>query len=537
MIATSSIIPPGPSSEAHLWRGQIFGPGERSFGIISFVKTFETAFVLVILLSGCGGGVLPEKVETVEPLAEEEVLSVGEIIAETPAEAPYLPEEAPDNLYLLHQREFGDLDEMLERRYIRLLVVHNKTLFFYDRGRARGVAAEAGSAFEQFLNKKFKTGSMRVHIVFVPVARDQLIPNLAAGLGDIAAANLTITPERQEVVDFSDAGVEKVSELVVTGPSSPELTSIEDLSGQQVHVRASSSYYEHLQSLSASLKAAGKAPIQVVPADERLEDEDILEMVNAGMVGITVIDSTKGRLWGQIFNDIRIHNDLAVNTDGRIAWAFRKGSPKLAALINEFVKEHRQGTSFGNTVLRRYYRNTKWVRNATSSKELEKFRATVKLFQHYSDQYDFDWLMIAAQAYQESRLNNNAKNPSGAVGIMQVLPTTAAGSPINIADVLKLENNVHAGVKILRHYRDQYFNDPEMDERNQTLMAFAGYNAGPNRINRLRKKTAEAGLDPNKWFRNVERTVAKEVGREPVQYVSNVYKYYIAYKMVHDAQR
>ncbi len=511
--------------------------GGYSFGIIYSVKSLGIGFVLAVLLFGCGGGESPEKVETVEPPVEEEVLSVGEIVAETPVEAPYVPDEAPDGLYVLHEREIGDLDEMVERRYIRLLVTHNKTLFFYDRGHPRGVAMEAGRAFEQFVNKKLKTGRLRVHVVFVPVTRDQLIPDLAAGLGDIAAANLTITPERQAVVDFSDAGAEQVSELVVTGPASPELASVEDLSGQQVHVRASSSYYEHLRSLSASLKVAGKAPIQIVPADERLEDEDILEMVNAGLVGITVIDSTKGQLWGQIFKDIQIRKDLAVNTGGKIAWAFRKDSPKLAALINEFMKEHRQGTSFGNTVLRRYYRNTKWVTNATSSKEMAKFEAAVELFQKYADQYNFDWLMVAAQAYQESKLNNNAKNPSGAVGIMQVLPRTAAGSPINIRDVQQLENNVHAGVKILRHYRDQYFNDPEMDEENQTLMTFAGYNAGPNRINRLRKKTAAAGLDPNKWFRNVERTVAKEVGREPVQYVSNVYKYYIAYKLVHDSNR
>jgi membrane-bound lytic murein transglycosylase MltF len=243
------------------------------------------------------------------------------------------------------------------------------------------------------------------------------------------------------------------------------------------------------------------------------------------------VDDHKLQLWTQVFSDIKVHKDIAINTGGEIALAFRKDSPKLAAVINEFVKSHRAGTSFGNTLLRRYLRNTKWVRNATSEQELEKFRATIELFQKYATAYDFDWLMVAAQAYQESRLDNNARNPSGAVGIMQVLPSTAAGSPINIKDVHKLENNIHAGVKVLRHYRDQYFNDPELDEENQTLMAFAGYNAGPNRINRMRKKAAEQGYDPNQWFDNVQRVVAKNVGREPVLYVANIYKYYVAYKL------
>ena len=84
---------------------------------------------------------------------------------------------------------------------------------------------------------------------------------------------------------------------------------------------------------------------------------------------------------------------------------------------------------------------------------------------------------------------------------------------------------------MLRHITDMYFNDPAINQVDKTLFTFASYNAGQNRIVRLRKKAAEDGLDPNKWFGNVELEVAKDIGQETVTYVDNIYKYYVAYKL------
>ena len=350
----------------------------------------------------------------------------------------------------------GDFEGMVERRYLRALVVPSKTSYFYDRGNPRGITYEGMKEFERFLNKRLKLGKRQLHVVFIPVGRDQLIPALLDGKGDIAAANLTMTPKRLERVDFSDPILTNVRELIITGPASPSLASLEDLSGKEVYVRKSSSYHESLVRLNQSFHDAGKAPVAIRPADENLEDEDLLEMVNAGLIAITVTDSHKATFWAKIFDEIYVHEDLATSDGGAIGWAFRKGSPKLEEMINTFVKDHRAGTAFGNTVLRRYLRNTKWVRNATSKQEMKKFQATLGLFQKYADKYDFDWLMVAAQAYQESRLNNNARSPVGAIGIMQVMPSTAEAPPISIKQVDILENNIHAGVKILRHYTDHY---------------------------------------------------------------------------------
>ncbi|UCD77115.1 MAG: lytic transglycosylase F [Desulfobacterales bacterium] len=427
---------------------------------------------------------------------------------------------------------FGDFDGMAKNRRIRALVVYNKTFYFLDRGRQRGISYELLKEFEKYVNKKLKTKTLKVQVVFVPVRRDELIPGIVKGLGDIAVANLTITPERLKYVDFSNPLLTGVKELVVTGPAASPVASIYDLPGQEIHVRKSSSYYESLLELNASFKKAGKQPMQLVAADESFEDEDLLEMVNAGLIPMIVMDSHKAQFWTQIFDKIKVHPEISVRTGGEIAWGFRRNSPKLKAVINEFVKGHKKGTLIGNIMLKRYLKNTKYVKNSLSKKELEKFEAMVRLFRKYADRYDFDYLMIGAQAYQESGLNQNKKSPAGAIGVMQLLPTTAADRNVNISEIEKLENNIHAGIKYLRFIVNQYYQDEPVDDLNKMLFAFASYNAGPAKVNTLRKKTLEMGLDPNVWFHNVEMAAAQVIGRETVQYVSNIYKYYIAYRMV-----
>jgi membrane-bound lytic murein transglycosylase MltF len=139
--------------------------------------------------------------------------------------------------------------------------------------------------------------------------------------------------------------------------------------------------------------------------------------------------------------------------------------------------------------------------------------------------------MIVALAYQESLLDHDKKSHVGALGIMQMLPGTAADKNVGISEISKLENNIHAGHKYLRFLQDRYFSDPQIDTLNRNLFTFAAYNAGPAKVRKLRKEAGENGLDPNIWFQNVEIIAAKRIGRETVQYVSNIYIYYISYKL------
>ncbi len=458
-------------------------------------------------------------------------------VAVSASEKSLESEGIPDAVQYVTENWTGDFDGIVDHNIIRVLVVFNKTMYFLDGPETKGITYEAFKEFGLFINKRLKKKSMKISVVFIPVRRDQLIPSLLKGRGDIAAANLTITPNRLKVVDFSDPVLKDVSELVVTGPAAPPLNNINDLSGKEIYVRRSSSYYESLAQLNMSFKKARKSQMKLVLADESLEDEDLLEMVNSGLIPMIIVDNHKAQFWIQIFDDITVRTDLAVNKGGQIAWAFRKNSPELRKIINDFVKKHKKGTLIGNILFNRYLKSTRYVKNSLSDEEMRKFKETVHLFKKYSNIYNFDYLMVGAQAYQESGLDHSKRSHAGAVGIMQILPSTAADPKINIYDIEKIENNIHAGAKYLRFVIDAYFSDAEMEPLDRMLFAFASYNAGPAKISRIRRKAAQMGLDPNKWFGNVEVAAAKVIGRETYQYVRNIFKYYISYKLIMDRKR
>jgi membrane-bound lytic murein transglycosylase MltF len=428
----------------------------------------------------------------------------------------------------------GDLSGMVERRYIRMLVTFSKTNYFLDGPQQRGATFEAGRLFENFLNARLKSKHIRVSLAFIPVTRDRIFQALAEGRGDIAAAALTVTERRRQTVDFAAPFVSDVRELVVTAADQPPVNQAEDLSGRKVHVRRSSAYHDSLMALNASLRAAGKPLVTVVDAPEQLEDEDLLEMVNAGLIPTTVVDDYKADLWSRVFDRIRVQ-PAVVHGGGQIAWALRKRSPELREAIDAFVKTHGKGSLAFNVVTQRYFKSTAWVKNAASEAELAKFRQAVSFFKRYGDQYELPWLLVAAQAYQESTIDQNKKSSAGAVGVMQIKPETAAGDPINIRGVeASAEQNIHAGVKYLRFIADRYYKDQPMDRVNKGLFAMASYNAGPARISQLREKAKRMGLDPNQWFGHVEVVAAREIGRETVQYVSNIYKYYVSYQLIQE---
>ncbi len=426
----------------------------------------------------------------------------------------------------------GDLDGMAARRVIRVLVVYSKTFYFLDGPQQRGLTYELLKEFETFVNRQYKTKTLKIQLVIIPVARDELLPALLEGRGDLAAANLTVTAKRRRKVDFSDPFLKGVSELVISRADDVPIEGLKDLAGRTISLRRSSSYYESLLAVNERLEAQGLDPVRLEPADENLEDEDLLEMVNAGLLPAIVMDSHKAHFWKQIFPDIAIHETFPLRTDGEVAWAMRPQSPVLKKAVNRFVRGHKKGTLLGNVLFKRYLKSTRWVRNVLSKEELAKFNAVVGLFEKYAARYDFDHLMITAQAYQESGLDHSRVSPAGAVGIMQLLPSTAASKAVGISDIRTLENNIHAGVRYLRHIQDFYLADEPMDPLNKTLFAFASYNAGPTRVMKLRREAARQGLDPNRWFHHVENVAAQRVGRETVQYVGNIYKYYIAYRLV-----
>jgi membrane-bound lytic murein transglycosylase MltF len=428
-------------------------------------------------------------------------------------------------------RRTDDLDVIIKKRNLRALVMIDNIGFFYDKGRPRGTMYEALQELQTFANKKFKLGTLDLKITFLPTSPSQIEAALNEGLGDFIAYGVAITPEREKVVAFTTPLQKDVTRILVTGPDVAPITKAEDISGKEVWVNPIGTAHLDLKKMNESLQKSGKPPISIQSADTNLGDDDLVQMVNAGLIPATVTTKIRAEFWAQVMDHVKAHPGLAVSSGVQLAWVLRKNNPQLKQLLDEFTSTHSLGTTYGNVMLRRYFKDTKWIKNSTSAVEMKKFQDMAALFQKYAGEYDFDYLMLAALGYQESLLDQSRTNPSGAVGIMQVIPKYAAASPINVPSVATTEGNIHAGTKMLRNISDTYFKDPKIDPLNRTLFVFAGYNAGPNRIGRLRKQAADAGLDPNIWFGNVELIAAKEIGQETVTYVANIYKYYISYKM------
>lgn len=431
---------------------------------------------------------------------------------------------------LMHQEWTGDLDGMVNRRIIRVLTLYNKTMYFLDKDTQRGIVYDAMKAFEEDVNKTHKTGNMRVHVVFLPVNYEELLPALAEGRGDIACANITVTDVHKKVVDFTNPILKGVNEILISGPASPAITSLQELSGNDIFIHKTSSYYESLVKLNEQFKLEGKKEVIIKDAPEELTDEDLLEMLNAGLIKFTILDDHIANFWKQVLPEITLRPDIVLRSGGEIGWAIRKDSPLLMKELNQFIQSHGKGTTFGNVTFQKYLKTTKFVKSAASDAERKKFFELVELFEKYSGQYNVDTLLMVAQGYQESQLNQNVKSPVGAIGIMQIMPTT--GKDLKVGDISQVEANIHGGVKYMRFMIDRYYKNEPMTDLDKGLFTFASYNAGPNKIRSLRQEAQKRGLNPNVWFNNVERVVSEKVGRETVTYVSNIYKYYISYKLI-----
>jgi membrane-bound lytic murein transglycosylase MltF len=234
---------------------------------------------------------------------------------------------ATESLLNFEKPWIGDFDGMVERRKIRVLVPYSKTFYFLDGATQRGIAYEGMQIFGKWLNKQLGKGHLKVRVIMIPTARDELFSGLVAGRGDIALGNITITPERLKIVDFSDAFAKGVKEIVVAGQGAPALRSLDDLAGQEIFVRTSSSYYESLKHLNEEFLNSSRKPMNLLPADESFEDEDLLEMANAGLVSFIVVDEHKAVAWEPVFENVKLYPDIAVRTGGETAGLFGRTAP------------------------------------------------------------------------------------------------------------------------------------------------------------------------------------------------------------------
>jgi len=427
----------------------------------------------------------------------------------------------------------SDLSELKKIKKIRALVNYSRTNFFFsDNGTPKGLQVDLLRQYEKLLNKGIKKESDKIHIQYIPTTFDRMIPDLLEGKGDIICNFMTITPSRAAKINFMSGKSLNVQERVVSHKSDTDIHSLEDLAGKELYVLRGSSYVEHLKELNKSFKEKNISPIKIVEADSNLTTEDIFELINSGIVKYTVADDFQAKIWAEVLTDIKIIDSFVIEANTHVGWGLRKDNPQLQKSLNQFLKKVKKGSYLGNMLFKRYYENTKWLKNPNIKKERDKFLRFIALFNKYGEQYGFDALALAAQGYQESHLNHKKKGHRGAVGIMQLLPSTAADKNVAIPDISKPENNIHAAAKYLAFLRDRYFSDENITEKNKMAFSLAAYNAGPAKVRKMRALAKKMGLDPDVWYANVEVAAAKLVGRETVHYVRSIFKYYIAYTLV-----
>lgn len=441
--------------------------------------------------------------------------------------------EASDSAYLIQNSIgerindvfIGDLAEIRKRRILRVLVSYNRTNFFHTIKGQRGLESDLIQAYIKYLNRGPRKERYQTHAVFLARPFNKLFSELKAGKGDIIASGLTITPERQATVDFTIPYIKDIQEILVSNKHLAAVHRLEDLSEKQIIVVANSSYIIHLEQANQALGRLGLPGIEIIHADPALEAEDLLEMVNAGLFEYTVVDNHIAEIYQSKFTDLKIYEDFIFHFGGEIAWAINPNQPELMKSLNDFIYNFAApGRLLGNSVYKKYFKNPFWIEKPLSLTALNTIPCLQYYFEKYADFYGFDWFLIASQAYQESRFKRHLESSAGAYGIMQIKYSTASSKVVNIPNIKNLEDNIHAGVKYLAFIRDHYFSKPEYSPEDRINFSLASYNAGPGRIRKLQREAEARGLDPYKWFYNVEILARQSIGHETVNYVTNIQK-------------
>ena len=428
-----------------------------------------------------------------------------------------------------HKQDIG-----LDTRTIRVLVHYSRTKFFVASGVARGFEHDLMKEFEAHYNKRKTKRVSKIPVIFIPVRFEELIPKLVAGQGDVAAGLLTVTDARAKRVKFTLPYIRNVAEVVIAHADAPPIRDVKELSGRKIHVLRGSSFAERLKALNRR-RGYFEHAVDIVEMPPGASTEDLLEMVNAGIFQYTAADDFMGRLWTKVLPMLRVM-DARLSEGNDIAWAVRYGNPKLLAALNDFIDEGKdQLPKRAAELHQRYFQNIKLLKNNLDPNVVGRKRDLAPHFQVSSKRYRFDWLFMMAQGFQESGLNQSARSPVGAVGVMQLLPSTGKDMGHHDVDV-NAQSNIEAGAKYMRLLITHFINEPGLPPAVRFDFALAAYNAGPGRIQQMRKLAKERGLDPNRWFHNVERVTLEKVGEEPVQYVVNIHRYYTAYKLSGELQ-
>jgi len=426
----------------------------------------------------------------------------------------------------------GTYSEMIQRGEIRIAVPYDRTIYINDKGTPRGLSVEIAKGLAKWINAKYaiQLKGKAVSVKLLPTINSQLLNTVPAGQADIAIGNIGLyepIANSQALIVNHASKVEQ--EVLVTGPSSPPVEKLIDLSGQTVYGSRNTNFHTTLSAVNRELKQAGKLPVNLISPLGDLDDEDLLEMLNAGLISYVIVGDWKYRLWQSIYKNIVAHEDLSAKDAGWVGWVVRSNNRDL----NDDLFAFYQSDDFENS--RRAFRqedykeHLKGLKDPIDKTAWARFESMRPLFDRFGAEYKLNPLFIASLGFQETLLNQNAVSAVGAIGVMQLMPTT--GMSLGVGDIHLLEPNIHAGADYMNQLISKYFPDAHFDGNNRSLFAVASYNIGPNNVAKARDQARQLGFDPDQWFGNVEFIATERMGYEPMIYVRNVYKYYMSYRL------
>jgi len=426
----------------------------------------------------------------------------------------------------------GSYSEMIERGEIRVAAPYDRTIYVSDKGVQRGLALEVSKGLAKWINAKY-VGQMKgkpISIKLVPVIAPDLLNSLTSGRADIAIGDIGLYEPIRNSQDFIvNHASRDGQEVLVTGPSSPPLLKIADLSGQTVYGSRNTNFQKTFSSLNKELKRDGKLPINLASPLGDLDDEDLLEMLNSGLISYVTVGDWKFRLWQSIYKNITMHAGLSVQDSGWVGWAVRSANRDLNDDLKDFYASDDFVKSLTAFRQEEYKQHLKGLKDPIDKTVWTRFESMRPLFNRFGAQYKLNPLVLAALGFQETLLNQSAVSSVGAIGVMQLMPAT--GMSLGVGDIHLLEPNIHGGADYMNQLISKYFPDAQFEGNNRSLFAVASYNIGPNNVAKARNRAKELGFDPNRWFGNVEFIATEHMGYEPMIYVRNVYKYYISYRL------
>ena len=424
----------------------------------------------------------------------------------------------------------GDLDGMVKRRLVRLLVVPNRTDYYLDHGEPKGSRPSMPREFERRLNRRFQTGARPIRVVFVPVARDELLPGLHCGQrrhrsgepDDHAGA-----PSRSSISRRRSAT--DVREIVVTGPDPPRLTSLDDLAGREILTRRSSSYWPSLEALNGRLRADGLIGPAATAVLEAIDDEDLLELVASGRLPLAVVDDHKARAWQRALPTLMLRDDLVLRSGGDIAWAFRKNSPQLADSLTPSPRPRPRAPSSAMSSPTATWWLPQQLRTSDAA-DRKRFLELLALFEKWGERYRFDPLLLAAQGYQEFGARPEAPQPFRC-SRHHADPPRDGARPECRCGADRPAGEQRPGRRQISPPPDGRLLRRPGDRRFRPHAPGAGrLQCRPQPDRRSPPTRRQARARPDRWFGEVELQAERDLGRETVAYVGNIVKYYMVYR-------